>query len=543
MQTDVLIIGCGIAGATAAIELARDPQRQITIITRADEPIDSNSSHAQGGIVTRGEDDSAELLEEDVLTAGAGLSYPPAVKQLAELGPKLLQDVLIDKARLEFDRDASGVLMMGLEAAHTRRRILHVGDGTGEAIMQGLLRVVSGISNITLLTGHTVVDLITFPHHASDPLAVYQTLTCHGAYVFNQETRRVEVILARKTILATGGVGQIFLNTTNPTGARGDGVAMAYRAGANIINAEYVQFHPTALSTTESTKFLISEAVRGEGAILLSPQGKPFMEHYAPEWKDLAPRDIVARGIYSEMVDKGYPYVLLDIASHQSPEYIRERFPNIYAYCLQHNIDITRQPIPVVPAAHYFCGGVQVDLEGHTSIPNLYAIGEVSCTGVHGANRLASTSLLEGLVWGVQAAEDIRSQSPGVLLEERDVPEWNDSNLIYEPDPPLIQADMYQVRNLMWHYVGLVRSEYRLNRAIRDLRQLWLDIEEFYRKTRLSDGLIVLRNSVQTALIVAYAAHRNRVSRGCHYREDSFSRPKSATPPEVVNVKLSGGLQ
>ncbi len=543
MQTDVLIIGCGIAGATAAIELARDAQRQITIITRAEEPIDSNSSYAQGGIVTCGVDDTAELLEEDILTAGAGLSYPPAVKQIAELGPKLLQDVLIDKARLEFDRDASGALMMGLEAAHTRRRILHVGDGTGEAIMQGLLKVLKGIPNITLLTGHTVVDLITFPHHATDPLAVYQSLTCHGAYVFNQDTRRVEVILARKTILATGGIGQIFLNTTNPSGARGDGVAMAYRAGANITNAEYVQFHPTALSTTESTKFLISEAVRGEGGILLSPQGKPFMERYAPEWKDLAPRDIVARGIYSEMVDKSYPFVLLDIASHQSPEYIRERFPHIYAYCLQQNIDITRQPIPVVPAAHYFCGGVQVDLEGHTSIPNLYAIGEVSCTGVHGANRLASTSLLEGLVWGVQAAEDIRAQSPGVLLEERDVPEWNDSNLIYEPDPPLIQADMYQVRNLMWHYVGLVRSEYRLNRAIRDLRQLWLDIEEFYRKTRLSDGLIGLRNSVQTALIVAYAAHRNRVSRGCHYREDSFPRAKTGTSPEVANVKLSGGLQ
>ncbi len=543
MQTDVLIIGCGIAGATAAIELARDAQRQITIITRAQEPIDSNSSHAQGGIVTRGEDDSAELLEEDILTAGAGLSYPPAVQQVAELGPKLLQEVLIEKAGLEFDHDGNGKLLMGLEAAHTRRRILHVGDGTGEAIMQGLLRTVKGISNITLLTGHTVVDLITFPHHAADPLAVYQALTCHGAYVFNQETRRVEAILARKTILATGGIGQIFLNSTNPHGARGDGVAMAYRAGANVINAEYVQFHPTALSTTESTKFLISEAVRGEGGILLTPQGRPFMQDYAPEWKDLAPRDIVARGIYSEMVDKGYLYVLLDIASHHSPEYIRERFPNIYAHCLEQNIDITRQPIPVVPAAHYFCGGVQVDLLGRTSIPNLYAVGEVSCTGVHGANRLASTSLLEGLVWGVQAAEDIRAQSPGVLLEERDVPEWNDSNLIYEPDPPLIQADMYQVRNLMWHYVGLVRSEYRLNRAIRDLRQLWLDIEEFYRKTRLSDGLIGLRNSVQTALIVAYAAHRNRVSRGCHYREDSFPQAKTATPPEVVNVKLSGGLQ
>ncbi len=543
MQTDVLIIGCGIAGATAAIELAQDSQRHITIITRAEEAMDSNSSHAQGGIIGRGVDDNAELLEEDVLAAGAGLSYPPAVKLLAERGPELLNQVLIGKAGIEFDRDEQGNLMMGLEAAHTRRRILHVGDGTGEAIMEGLLRTLQTIPNIKLLNMHTVVDLITFPHHAADPLAVYKPLTCHGAYVFDQETRRVVPILARQTILATGGIGQIFLNTTNPTGARGDGVAMAYRAGANVINAEYVQFHPTALSSSDVTKFLISEAVRGEGGILLTPQGKPFMEKYAPEWRDLAPRDIVARAIYSEMVDKGYPYVLLDIATHQSGEYIRERFPHIYAFCLERNIDITRQPIPVVPAAHYFCGGVQVDLVGRTSIPNLYAVGEVSCTGVHGANRLASTSLLEGLVWGYQAAEDIRTCSPEILLDDRDIPEWSDSGLIYEPDPNLIQGDMHSVRNLMWHYVGLVRSEYRLNRAIRDLRQLWLDIEEFYRKTRLSDGLIGLRNSVQTALIVAYAAHRNRDSRGCHYREDSHPQAKTGTPPEAANVKLSGGLQ
>jgi L-aspartate oxidase len=542
MQTDVLIIGCGIGGATAALRLARDSQRQITLITRAEEASDSNSNYAQGGIVGRGVDDSAELLEEDILAAGAGLSYPPAVKLIAENGPKLLNEILIEQSELEFDHDTQGQLMMGLEAAHSRRRILHVGDGTGAAIMRALLRKVSEKPNINLLDKHTVVDLITFPHHATDPLAVYQSLTCHGAYVFDQDSHHVVPILARQTILATGGVGQIFLNTTNPTGARGDGVAMAYRAGANIINAEYVQFHPTALSSSATTKFLISEAVRGEGGILLTPQGKPFMERYSPEWKDLAPRDIVARAIYSEMVDRGYPYVLLDIASHQSADYIRERFPHIYAYCLEQNIDITRQPIPVVPAAHYFCGGVQVDLAGRTSIPNLYAVGEVSCTGVHGANRLASTSLLEGLVWGVQAAEDIRVQSPRVLLSEKDIPEWNDSGLIYEGDPNLIQGDMQSVRNLMWHYVGLVRSEYRLNRAIRDLRQIWLDIEEFYRKTRLSDGLIGLRNSVQTALIVAYAAHRNRMSRGCHYREDEQPQAKTGSPPEAANVKLSGGL-
>jgi len=251
----------------------------------------------------------------------------------------------------------------------------------------------------------------------------------------------------------------------------------------------------------------------------------------------------VARAIYAEMLANGYPYVLLDIATRKPADYIRERFPHIYAHCLEQNLDITQQPIPVVPAAHYFCGGVLVDVWGRSSIPNLYAVGEVSCTGVHGANRLASTSLLEGLVWGVQAAQDIRRQSPIALLAEESVPTWDDSGLLYEADPNLIQGDMHSVRNLMWHYVGLVRSEYRLNRAIRDLRQLWLDIEEFYRKTRLSDGLIGLRNSVQTALIVAYAAHRNRNSRGCHYREDSRQQEKSGSSPEAVNVKLSGGLQ
>jgi L-aspartate oxidase len=543
MQTDVLIIGCGIAGASAALRLATDSQRQITVITRAEEPMDCNSSHAQGGIVGRGPDDSIELLEEDILAAGAGLSYPPAVHLLAESGPQLLDEILIGQTGLEFDRDSHGNLMMGLEAAHTRRRILHVGDGTGKAIMQALLHKLAEMPNVHLLEKHTVVDLITFPHHATDPLAVYQPLTCHGAYVFSQESRQVDSILARQTILATGGIGQIFLNTTNPTGARGDGIAMAYRAGANIVNAEYVQFHPTALNSLETTKFLISEAVRGEGGILLTPQGKPFMQRYAPEWKDLAPRDIVARAIYAEMLANGYPYVLLDIATRKPAEYIRERFPHIYAHCLEQNLDITQQPIPVVPAAHYFCGGVLVDVWGRSSIPNLYAVGEVSCTGVHGANRLASTSLLEGLVWGVQAAQDIRRQSPAALLAEESVPSWDDSGLLYEADPNLIQGDMHSVRNLMWHYVGLVRSEYRLNRAIRDLRQLWLDIEEFYRKTRLSDGLIGLRNSVQTALIVAYAAHRNRNSRGCHYREDSRQQEKSGSSPEAVNVKLSGGLQ
>ena len=541
MQTDVLIIGSGIAGAAAALRLAQDSQRQITLLTRTENPIESNSCYAQGGIVGRGTDDSHDLLVEDVLAAGAGLSYPPAVEQLATQGPRLLQEILIDACGVQFDRDDTGRIAYGLEAAHNRRRILHIGDATGRAIMQAMLARIASQPNIRLVTGKTVVDLITFPHHASDPLAAYEPVACHGAYAFDQEARHVEPIQATQTILATGGLGQIYLNTTNPVGSRGDGLAMAYRAGARVANLEYIQFHPTALNVPGATRFLISEAVRGEGGILLTPGGQPFMQRYAPEWKDLAPRDIVARSIYWEMLENDYPYVLLDIASRRPADYLRDRFPQIYAACLKYNIDITQQPIPVVPAAHYFCGGVLVDLRGRTTIENLYAIGEVSCTGIHGANRLASTSLLEGLVWGDAAAQDIRSLPARPPLGANAVPAWDDHGLVYEPDPTLIQGDLQTIRNLMWHYVGLVRSEYRLNRAVRELRHMWHDIEDFYRKTRLSDGLIGLRNAVQCGLAIAMFAQRNRISRGSHFREDSLRDPDAPTgqPPQDQLVKLS----
>ncbi len=520
LQTDTLIIGSGIAGATAALRLSTDRQRQIIVITRADDAIESNSKYAQGGIVGRGLKDSPGLLAEDVLRAGDGICFPPAVKVLAEEGPALLREVLMEQVGVDFDRGASGELIYGLEAAHSERRILHVGDLTGKAMMRALLVKLAEQPNIQLLTGQTAVDLLTFPHHARDPLAVYHSPTCHGAYVFDHQTRLVRPMLARQTILATGGLGQIFLNTSNPTGSRGDGLAMAYRAGARVVNAEYIQFHPTALHMPGATKFLISEAVRGEGGILLTPGGEPFMQRYDPQWKDLAPRDVVARAIYWEMLENDYHYMLLDIASHMKPAAIKARFPQIYARCLEMEIDITERPIPVVPAAHYFCGGVLVNTWGESTIQGLYAVGEVSCTGVHGANRLASTSLLEGLVWGDRAARHIQERLQDKLVPESDVPPWDDSNLVYDTDPTLIQGDMQTIRNLMWHYVGLVRSDYRLSRALRELRHLWLEIEDFYRKSRLTDGLIGLRNSAQAALIVARAARMNPVSRGSHYRED-----------------------
>jgi len=522
--TDVLIIGSGIAGVTAALRLAQNPDRRIILITRDIDPHESNTRWAQGGIIERGPDDNASLLVEDILAAGAGASLPLAAEILANEGPPLLKEVLMDTAGVQFDREPNGELSYGQEAAHSRRRILHIGDGTGNAISQGLIAALQRQPNVELLTNATAVDLITYPHHSRDPLDAYRPVACHGAYVFDRNGQAVHRTLAAVTILATGGLGRIYRNTTNPPGARGDGLGMASRAGARIINAEYVQFHPTALAVPGAEGFLISEAVRGEGGILLTPDGHPFMEKYSPEWKDLAQRDIVARAIHEEMEAHGYSHVLLDIASHMPADEIKTRFPNIYAECLRVGIDITREPIPVVPAAHYFCGGVAVDEWGQSSIANLYAVGEVSCTGLHGANRLASTSLLEGMVWGHRAADHIEKalneQMPAIPTRE-EVPPWDESNLTRESDPALIQGDMQTIQNIMWHYVGLIRTGERLARAIRELRHMQNEIETFYRKTKLSDGLIGLRNAVEVALIIAQAAQHNRQSLGCHYRTDA----------------------
>jgi L-aspartate oxidase len=522
--TDTLILGSGIAGAAAALRLAKDPNHQIILITRDPDIRESNSRYAQGGIIHRGPDDSAELLVHDILEAGAGASLPEAAKILAEEGPIRLERLLITEARVGFDRNTSGELAFGQEAAHSRRRILHVGDGTGRAIVESLAEALRRQPNIEIIPNATAVDLITYPHHSRNPLDTYGPVACYGAYVFDRKGKAIHRTLAKATILATGGLGRIYRNTTNPLGARGDGLAMASRAGARIINAEYVQFHPTALAAPGAEGFLISEAVRGEGGILLTPEGQPFMQKYSPEWKDLAPRDIVARAIHSEMESHGYSYVLLDIASRMAPEAISARFPNIYAECLRVGIDITREPIPVVPAAHYFCGGAAVNTWGETSIANLYAVGEVSCTGLHGANRLASTSLLEGLVFGERAAERIiaRDRIAPLPLAD-DIPAWDESGLTQDSDPALIQGDMQTIQNIMWHYVGLIRSGDRLSRAIRELRHLQNEIETFYRVTKLSDGLIGLRNAVEVALIVAQAARHNRQSRGCHYRVDSVN--------------------
>ncbi|NDJ61649.1 MAG: L-aspartate oxidase [Chloroflexi bacterium] len=521
LRTQTLIIGSGIAGAIAALRLSDDPKHEVTVITRAPRAQDSNTDWAQGGIVTRGLDDSPELLVEDILNAGAGISSPRAARILADEGPRLVRELLIERVGVQFDRDEHGEMIFGLEGAHSTRRVIHVGDKTGAAIIRQLLAELEARPNVNLLTKHTAADLITFPHHSRDPLAVYDSLSCHGAYVLDREAQQIVRVLAAHTILATGGLGQIYRNTSNPRGSRGDGLAMAWRAGARIVNAEYVQFHPTTLSVRGAPNLLISEAVRGEGAVLLTPNGEPFMHKYDPVWKDLAPRDVVARAIHMEMLEHDYAHVYLDIATRHPANYIRERFPQLMETATQFGIDPTTEPVPVVPGAHFACGGVLVDERGRVDFNNLYAVGEVSCTGLHGANRLASTSLLEGMVWGNRAAQDIAAhERDPISLSE--VPEW-----IYqgdlEPDPALIEGDMTTLRNVMWHYVGLVRTEKRLERADRELRHLYHEIETFYRSTRLNDALIGLRNAVQSARIITFAAKRNSVSRGSHYRADDKS--------------------
>jgi L-aspartate oxidase len=518
LETEVLIIGCGIAGGVAALQLA-DAGVPVTVVTRGQEPKESNTYHAQGGIIYRGTDDSPALLAEDLTRVGAGHCNPKAVAILVEEGPNLVQKILLEKIGVPFDRTLEGELALIREAGHSTERILHATDITGRAIEVALIKALTSRPNVTLLTGHTAVDLLTPSHHALNRLAIYEPRSCMGAYLLDQARERVTRCVAKKTILASGGLGQIFLRTTNPPGARGDGLAMAYRAGARVINSEFIQFHPTAFYHQHIPRFLVSEAVRGAGARLVNAHGEPFMQKYDPEWKDLAPRDVVARSIHREMLALDVPNVYLDLRSYIPAERVREHFPTIYENSLAYGVDITRDLVPVVPAAHYFCGGVWSDEWGRTTIDHLYAAGEVACTGVHGANRLGSASLLEGLVWGCRAAQHIQH-----ILADRPAPDpagippWRDEAL-ETADPALISQDMSSIKRIMWNYVGLVRTTPRLERAIRDLRNLENEIERFYRVTRLTDGLIGLRNAVRAAIIVALAAWENKTSMGCHYRE------------------------
>lgn len=518
LHCDVLVLGCGIAGGTAALELA-EAGLDVLIVTRAERPAESNTYWAQGGIIFEGSGDSPELLARDIDHAGDGLCHGRAVDILARSGPGLVRSLLLDRLKVPFDREPDGSLALGREGGHSIPRIVHATDATGRAIESALIEALSSHPRVRVLANHTGVDLLTPAHHGRDRRAIYDPLSCVGAYVLEQASGEIVRCFARATVLATGGLGQIFLRTTNPVDSRGDGLAMADRAGARVINTEYVQFHPTAFYHRNAPCFLITEAVRGAGARLTDEHGTPFMDRYDPEWKDLAPRDVVARSIHSEILRRGVPNVYLDLRSHIPAERIRAEFPEMVRGCLEYGIDITRDLLPVVPAAHYSCGGVWVDEHGRSTIERLYAVGEVSCTGLHGANRLASTSLLEGLVWGHRSArhivDELRSHD-GPHFE--DIPAWKPTGSEL-PDPALIAQDMSSIKHIMWNYVGLVRTTVRLARAIQDLRNLEVEIERFYRAAAMTDGLIGLRNAVRVALIVTLAAWENAESRGCHYRE------------------------
>jgi L-aspartate oxidase len=485
-KCDILIIGCGIAGSTAALELRKKGLDVIVIAEGV-----SNSLWAQGGIVG-----SSHLLAEDIFEAGAGLCNPEAVAQLVKLGPSLVEKLLLEK--VPFDRLPDGSLSFTQEAAHSHRRILHHKDQTGIAIMQGL--------QVTDVEPRMAVDLITLSHHSKKSTDCYLPSTCVGAYVFDGKS--VELIFAKETILATGGLGEVFLHSTNPSSARGDGIAMAYRAGARIMNMEYIQFHPTTLYIGGERRFLLSEALRGEGARLLNARFQPFTE-------ELAPRDVVSRAIFSEMLRSSSDHLWLDM-THKSREWLEDRFPFITSYCLEKGVDLSKEPVPIVPAAHYSCGGVAVDLLGKTTIQRLRAIGEVSCTGLHGANRLASTSLLEGLVWGYTAAQDIIANWEGRKDYFPPVEDWQMSP--DKVDTALIRQDWMTIKQTMWNYVGLTRDQDRLRRALKMLRELQWEIDSFYEKAALSYELIGLRNGIMTALLIAQGAFRNKHSLGCHYR-------------------------
>src|SRR5215212_1636298 len=405
----VLVIGTGIAGLTASFVLASAGMK-VLLVTKAADPKDCNTFWAQGGIIYEGENDSPAKLIEDILRAGAGLSNEEAVRFLAVEGPRVVKELLLDEIHVPFSTTEEGELDLTQEGAHSVSRIIHAGDATGRAIEVSLLNRVKSEPNVTLLTEITAIDLLTTHHHPTDIQARYRlTNECVGAYLLDNRTNEVFTVFSDYTVLATGGIGQIYLHTTNTRSAIGDGAVMAQRAGARIMNAEYVQFHPTALADKKANHYLISEALRGEGARLRNQKGEYFMEKYSPALKDLAPRDIVARAIVEEMTTSKDEFVYLDLANfYEGHQPIAERFPNIAKACSDIGVDIAKDPIPVVPAAHYFCGGVLANSAGETTLSRLYAIGETSCTGVHGGNRLASTSLLEGLTWGYYAASSIR---------------------------------------------------------------------------------------------------------------------------------------
>ncbi|MAJ62049.1 MAG: L-aspartate oxidase [bacterium TMED88] len=518
-ESDFLVIGSGIAGLHFALRVAE--RGRVAIVTKK-HAAETATNYAQGGIaaVVDGED-SFEAHIEDTLYAGAGLCNEEVVRFVVENGPRAIEGLL--KWGVEFDRtsaNSSGSPYdLGREGGHSQRRILHHRDATGHEIERALLARIEAHPNITLFENHCAVDLLT-AHRAGRT----EPDRAIGAYVLDAAQGNVTRFIAPITLLATGGAGKVYLYTSNPDIASGDGMAMAYRAGASVANMEFMQFHPTCLFHPEAKSFLISEAVRGEGATLRNADGESFMTRYH-EMGDLAPRDVVARAIDSELKQSGEDCVYLDI-THQQSSFIRERFPTISQRCLEYGIDMAQEGVPVVPAAHYCCGGVRTNLQGETDLPNLFAAGEVSCTGVHGANRLASNSLLEALVFADAAADEaVRRVSQ--LPPCGEIQSWQHGDTIESNDAVVITQNWDEIRRFMWNYVGIVRTDRRLQRAARRIDLLQEEINHYYWNFRITPPLLELRNLATISDLIIQAALHRKESRGLHYNLDYPERNDS----------------
>jgi L-aspartate oxidase len=518
---DVLIIGSGLAGLTSALKLAN--HKKVLIVSKR-EILDSSSQWAQGGVAAvMSNEDSIESHVKDTEFVGGGLTDPKVASFVASHGKEAIQ--WLNDLHVPFSRDdTTHQFHLTKEGGHSHRRVVHAKDATGLAIQATLSEQVKAHANITILENHIAVDLIT--EKKSLKVDHIKSNRCLGAYILNNKTGKVITVSAQETILAAGGVSKVYLYTTNPDVSTGDGVAMAWRAGCRVANMEFIQFHPTCLFHPKAKSFLISEIVRGEGGLLKLPDGSRFMDEYDARG-ELASRDIVARAIDFEMKKRGIDCVYLDI-SHKSPDFIKSHFPTIYARCLELGIDITKEWIPVVPAAHYSCGGVMTNLAGQSDLAHLYAIGETAYTGLHGANRLASNSLLECLVFGEAVAKHILQSKVDTTSFE--LPHWDESRVTDADEEILITHTWNELRRFMWNYVGIVRTNKRLSRALHRIHMLRDEVHEFYTNFKVSHNLIELRNLLQVAELIVESAIARHESRGLHFSRDYPKQLKIAKP-------------